>query len=233
MPLEKENAEINPRGICTWDEWSKCSECNDENLLWCKLDKKLQNAFLVLFAPCMVTAFFGITVVGILSGAWWYLIVYGAFTAMLFPVLEFGVLCRHCPFYADSGRLLNCLAGSGVPKTYEYNPAPMKRWERLVMYCYYTFMTGFPILVLGYGIYFIASNYSQYGKIALLGMVGLELAFLFTIITFNYCLAVYVCRRCVNFSCPWNRVEKPLVDEYLRRNQAMREAWEKAGYELG
>lgn len=34
----------------------------------------------------------------------------------------------------------------------------------------------------------------------------------------------------INFSCPLNTVEKRIVDEYLRRNPATREAWEKSGY---
>jgi hypothetical protein len=96
----------NPYHICTWDELSDCASCKDENLLFCKLDKKLQNAFLILFAPCMVVAFFGLTLVGILSGACWYLITYGAFTLMLFPVIEFGVLCRHCPSMPKAGEPL-------------------------------------------------------------------------------------------------------------------------------
>lgn len=40
----------------------------------------------------------------------------------------------------------------------------------------------------------------------------------------------HYCRRCVNSSCPMNAVSKRRVDAYLRRNPAMREAWERAGY---
>jgi hypothetical protein len=222
----------NPYNICTWDNQSDCDNCEDKNLLFCKLDKKLQYAFLILFAPCVVVAFFGLTLVGILTGVWWWLIVYGAFFIMLFPVIELGVLCRHCPYYAKSGRTLTCLASSG-PKIYKYSPRPMNKWEHLGMYSYYAFLIGFPIFGVGYGIYFIGNNYSQYGKIALLGMIGIELALLFSMLAFNYCLGVYVCRKCVNFSCPWNRVDKPVVDEYLKKNPVMREAWEKTGYRIG
>ncbi len=35
----------------------------------------------------------------------------------------------------------------------------MKRWEQIVMYSYNVFMMGFPIFGIGYGIYFIGSNY--------------------------------------------------------------------------
>jgi len=40
------------------------------------------------------------------------------------------------------------------------------------------------------------------------------------------------CMKCPNFSCLFNRVSKSTVDEYLRRNPTMRDAWEKAGYTL-
>jgi hypothetical protein len=47
-----------------------------------------------------------------------------------------------------------------------------------------------------------------------------------------YNLRVVSCGRCINFSCPLNTVPKAEVDTYLRRNPAMREAWESAGYRL-
>lgn len=100
------------------------------------------------------------------------------------------------------------------------------------MCSYYTFMIGFPILSLGYGVYHLAANPDLYCSVALLAMVGLEGALILAFIAFNYCLNVYVCGRCVNFSCPWNRVEKTIVYEYLRQNPVMREAWEKTGYKL-
>lgn len=227
------NKDKNPYNICTWDDQSDCDNCKDNNLLLCKLDKRLQKAFMVLFAPAIVVAFFGLTLVCILTDDWWYLIAYGAFFIILFPVIEFGVLCRHCPYYANSSNTITCLAGSGMPKTYKYNPRPMNKWEHLVMYIYYTFMIGFPIFVIGYGIYFISDNYSQYSNIALLGMIGIELALMFSMLAFNYCLNVYVCSKCVCFSCPWNKVKKPVVDEYLKKNPIMKEAWEKSGYKLG
>jgi len=42
----------------------------------------------------------------------------------------------------------------------------------------------------------------------------------------------YICPRCVNFSCPFNRIKKDKVDAYLRRNPVMRDAWENKGYKL-
>ena len=39
--------------------------------------------------------------------------------------------------------------------------------------------------------------------------------------------------KCVNFSCLFNRVPKEVVDEYLKKNEVMRKAWEEAGYKTG
>lgn len=231
MVTESKTAE-NPNGLCTWDDESDCEHCQDRDQLFCKLDPKMQKAFMILFTPCITLAFFGLVLIGIMTGHWWPLIFYGSFFMILFPAIEFGVLCRHCSFYGNGGKMLTCIAGSGIPKTYKYNPRPMNKWEHFTMYCYYTIMIGFPILVLGYGIHHVAVNSGVYGKIALLAVCGLEGALILTFISFNYCLNVYVCRKCVNFSCPWNRVEKNVVDEYLRRNPVMRKAWEKSGYIL-
>lgn len=47
-------------------------------------------------------------------------------------------------------------------------------------------------------------------------------------ISFFYNLVRNTCIRCVNFSCPLNRVPKHVVDVYLMRNPVMRSAWEDA-----
>ena len=106
-----------PNDLCAWDENSPCGDCLDKNLLFCKVDTGLHKAFLILFAPCMAVTFFGLTLMGIMTGHWWMLILYGAFFMVLFPAIEFGVLCRHCPFYGNRSRMLTCIAGSGIPKT--------------------------------------------------------------------------------------------------------------------
>jgi hypothetical protein len=41
------------------------------------------------------------------------------------------------------------------------------------------------------------------------------------------------CSKCVNFSCFFSRVPKEVVDEYLKKNEVMRKAWEEAGYKIG
>ena len=85
---------------------------------------------------------------------------------------------------------------------------------------------------LSYGIWFIIFNYSTYGIIPLLiisaiGIVNIVISILFVALLLkNFCL------NCVNFSCPFNRVPKDVVDEYLKKNEVMRKAWEKSGWKI-
>jgi len=76
-------------------------------------------------------------------------------------------------------------------------------------------------------------DYAEFGLYALLGMIGVTVATLMAGLQFLYILRYYFCSKCVNFSCPLNRVPKPMVDEYLAKNAVMKEAWERSGYKLG
>ena len=40
------------------------------------------------------------------------------------------------------------------------------------------------------------------------------------------------CAQCVNFSCIFNRVPKVIVDDYLKKDPIMNDAWERDGYKL-
>ena len=85
---------------------------------------------------------------------------------------------------------------------------------------------------MGYGIWFLSINYTAYGLIALLGMIGIAIANLVSSFSFVYTLKLFFCTNCVNFSCPLNEVSKPVIDEYLKKNLVMRKAWEKSGWEI-
>ena len=47
MKISNNKTNQNPHNICTWDDNTDCENCKDHNLLFCKLDKKLQNAFTI------------------------------------------------------------------------------------------------------------------------------------------------------------------------------------------
>jgi len=224
---------INPYQICTWDEEADCVTCENKGRLNCKWDASVLTVFLLSVIPFVLVAIFGIVMVGIITGLWWPLVAYLGFWVFFFVLIEIRVLCSHCPYYARSGRILHCLANHGIVKLWHYHPEPMNRFEKISLIVGFVIFASFPIIVQTYGIFRIASYYIAYGDLLLLGMIGITGATIACIAAFCTVLWTLICPRCVNFSCPLNRVEKNKVDAYLCRNPVMLEAWQKYGYKLG
>lgn len=219
--------------ICTWDENADCMECSISEALHCKWNRKVLGAFYAIGFPPLLISAFGTVLVGILTGSWWPLIAFILIVILFFGVFEIRILCSHCPYYAEESCILHCLANHGTPKLWRYHPEPMNRFERISLLVSFGFIfLLFPLVVQSYGIWFIAEHFSTYGNAALLGMIGVLAATILSGLTLLTVLRVFFCPRCVNFSCPLNTVPKNVVDEYLRRNRVMREAWERSGYRL-
>lgn len=225
-------AKGNPFSLCTWNEPADCEACGMDDVLACRWDQGLLAGFFLLFMPFGVMSWFGLAVVANLTGAWLYLVVNGAFYIAFFLFFEIRILCSHCPYYAEEGRVLHCLANNGAPKLWRYHPEPMNRFERISLVVCFIFLGAFPVLAQAYGIMYISLDYGQYGLTALLGMIGITAATLLTAVTFFSAVRIYICPRCVNFSCPLNAVPRPVVDAYLEMNPVMKEAWEKSGYQV-
>lgn len=223
---------MNPHDICTWNDQADCADCPDRDVLACKWDRGLLIGFFFLFLPFGIASWLGMALVAKVSGAWWYLVAYGAFLLVFFGVFETRVLCCHCPFYGEDTRILHCLANHGFIKIWRYRPEPLNRIEKTSLLLCFGFLGGFPIFAQAYGIWFMVLNYESFSQAALLGMIWITVVSLFTAITFFFALNIYVCPKCINFSCPLNRVQKSEVDEYLSRNPVIREAWEKRGYTI-
>lgn len=154
------------------------------------------------------------------------------FYIAFFLVLEIRILCSHCPYYSRKGVTLRCLSKNGALRIWRYHPEPMNRFKRVNLVVGLSFFGAFPVLVQAYGVAFIAVNYADYSQMALLGMIGFMVATLLCSITYFAVFLIYICPKCVNFSCPMNRVPMSIVDEYLEMNPVMREAWEEAGYRV-
>jgi hypothetical protein len=91
----------------------------------------------------------------------------------------------------------------------------MNRSEQIQFLIGVIIMVGFPLPLL-----FIGQRY---------------ILFVITVLGIGIWTGVLVgklCPKCLNFSCPFNRVPKDVVDAFLRRNLVMRRAWEAKGYEL-
>ena len=221
----------NSHGLCTWEEDAGCESCPDRFRLNCRWDGRLLLAFLMAYSPFMVCSWFGMAIVAKVSGAWWYLVANAAFYIFFFGFFEIRILCSHCPFYGgDSGFTLRCLANHGAMKLWKYRPGPMNRFERASLMVGFAFLGGFPVFANFYGVYHMATNYAAFGQAALLGMICIAVATLVSGLSFFTVLFVYVCPRCVNFSCPLNRVPREAMDAYLERNQVMKEAWKEGAW---
>jgi hypothetical protein len=196
---------------CTWQPLSGCQGCQAGDKLMCRFDPKDMLHFFMIILPFGVTAVAGT----IRAGYGWCLWLWLAYSLFFFFVWEARVLCRHCPFWADSSRLLRCHANYGVIKIWKYQPGPMSRAERIQFAIGALLWIGFPLPFLLMG--------RQY----LLALIGLSAA-----VSAAFLLRRNVCSRCVNFSCPMNAVPKQLVDIYLARNPQIRVSWEASGYRL-
>ncbi|MCK4724064.1 MAG: hypothetical protein KAT75_12205, partial [Dehalococcoidia bacterium] len=196
----------------------------------CRWDSGCLKFFLLNQIPSLVLAFFGIVMAAILTGAWWALIVYAIACIALWVLgIETRILCSHCPYYAEDSKILHCYALHGSPKVWRYRPGPMNRAEKATIVLFFLFLVLFPVLIEAYGIWSLAVNYAEFGLIALLGMIALTLATIMAGLQFLYILIHDFCSKCVNFSCPLNRVPKSMVDVYLDKNPVMKEAWAKRG----
>ena len=223
---------------CTWLPESNCAanDCKLKGPLACRWDPKEYNFIMGLIqTPQVLIMMAAFIILGVVTGNWWSMAIW-AWIIIIWPLgLEPYVICRHCPFFTDEKKTLTCWALRYMPKWWKYDPRPLNRVEKFVV-LYLLFIIPalvWPIGWTGYGIYYIATNYEAFGLAALLGMVGMCFAVTVCGIQFLAVLRANNCPRCVNFSCPLNKVPKELVDAYLMLNPVMKDAWVKNGYKIG
>jgi hypothetical protein len=202
----------NPYDICTWRPETACKECSLDGHLKCRFNPQHLLHFLGMFGVFAIPAFIGV----IQSGYGWYLLGWVAFWLVFFELWEIRILCSHCPYYAEKGATLHCIANYGSLKAWKYDPRPMRRFEKAQLWIGFAILAGypFPFMVLG----------GQY-LWAVVAVWGLGMSF--------WTLREYTCSQCVNFSCPLNTVAKEVVDAYLERNPVMQQAWEESGWRIG
>ena len=196
---------------CLLAPTSACAGCTLNTQLKCRFKRADLLHFLVLAFGFMLPAAIGLIQAGqIIALLGWI-----AFMLFFFNVWEMRILCSHCPYYAEPGHTLRCIANYGSLKLWRYHPEPMSRAERVQLYAGFVLFGGLPFPFLLAGGQWIMAVLAAWG----LG-------------TFFFTLKKTICTTCVNFSCPLNGVPKVTVDAYLRRNPTMRAAWEQHGYRL-
>lgn len=206
------SSKSNPSLPCTWQSEEGCQDCAIQGQLMCHFESRDLASFFMNVLPFAVTAVVGV----IYAGYGWYLLGWLAYMLFFFFVWEARVLCSHCPMWAEEGHILHCHANAGVFKIWKYRPGPMSKAEQIQFSVGALLWMGFPFIFLLLG--------QQYAFI----LIGLT-----TIASGVFNVRKTACNRCLNFSCPMNIVPKKSVDAYLRRNPAMRAAWEESGYRLG
>lgn len=215
----------NSQKICTIDENSECSRCELQGKLRCKFNRKDTAKFATYVIPFFFSGFFGMCLTGIVTGNWFFLIGYLSFLILFFTLIESRILCRHCPYYAKPGRSLKCYANEGFPKIWRYEPKPMNRIEKMsFIICIFLF-GSFPIFTELYGIWYLSINYASYGLIAFLGFLGITIATSLAVFAWIIGLNLSFCSSCINFSCPFNKVPKKIVEPYLEKNPTLKNAW--------
>ena len=228
MPQKKLKDEIGEGCLaCTWDDESRCYECEIQDKLDCRWDKSLLMRFYKGGSIAMISGTVGLAIVGLFV-SWIPLIIYGGFWIFFFGFFEIRVLCSHCPYYSEEGNILHCLANHGTIKVWKYHPEPMKFWEQLGFLGGAIFFVVYPVIGEIYGLFSILNSSSLEGVSLLLGI--LIILSTFGGFYFFRVLITRICPHCVNFSCPLNQVPKEVVDSYLMRNPVMKEAWELSGY---
>jgi len=199
----------NSQKICIWKDSSECKDCPINGEIICHFHYKYLISFLGFFFVFVVTAFIGV----ILAGYGWYLLGWIGFWLFFFEVWEIRILCSHCPYYVEEGRTLHCIANYSSLKFWRYRPEPMNLSEKIQLLIGFIILVGYPLIFLMLGGQFI---------LLLISVIEIFIFFSFLILK--------RCRRCVNFSCPFNRVKKEVVDCFLKKNLIMRKAWEDSGY---
>ncbi|MFX0122997.1 MAG: hypothetical protein ACFFAE_05110 [Candidatus Hodarchaeota archaeon] len=223
--------EANEPVTCTWDADSGCEVCTIQGELDCKWERKHLTRFYLYGLPFFIPATIGMVLTIIWTRNWTGLIIYITFWLLFFGFFEIYVLCRHCPYYSEEGRILHCLANHGLLKIWRYNPGPMNQWEKAGLLIGFIIFLIIPIFTFVFGILTLyEADIGIYFVIILSGITFLTSG---GALFFGKNLVTQICPHCVNFSCPLNRVPKKVRDAYLKKNPVMRQAWEKTGYRLG
>lgn len=192
------------------------STCSAEDCRGCPVHGRLECHFgfrgLVRFFVLALLPFI-IGGAGIARINGWLLIPWIAVSLGFLLLIEIRVMCSHCPHYAEPGtRTLQCWANYGAPKLWAYRPGPMSRVEKAIFF-------GGLLPIAGYPLAFLLAG-RQWLLLALFAASVLGLGSL---------LLRTMCRRCMNFACPFNRVDRHTRALFFARNPVVAEAWHWEG----
>lgn len=220
----------NPYHLCTLDPNSECDACENKNILDCKLNRRQTIVTSLVIYSFIVVSALGLFLVWQISGMWWMLVVFAVFVVVFFFVVEPRITCSHCPFYAEDRVRFNCPGNMLTPKIWKYHPEPMNKYEKLGTLVGFIFFGAFPVFSELYGVWILVAEGHALMDVMVVELVVILLATGLLIVILYAIFLFLFCRKCVNFSCQFNKVPKEVADRYIKKNPVMREAWEKSGY---
>ena len=183
-----------------------CEDCDVKSDVTCHFSQSHLVKFILTALPAFI-----IGGVGSFLYKWWAFVIFFASLPLYFGLLEIRVMCSHCPHYAEpETKTLTCWANYGSPKIWKYHPGPMSFWEKALFFIGMAVVVFSPVLFMILGKYYILL--AVYLVLVLFGI-----AMLFT----------FLCTRCMNFACPFNRVKKDVRERFFGHNPKVKEAWEK------
>jgi hypothetical protein len=181
-----------------------CEGCPVADSLRCHFGGRELASFLAVAAAAFVFGGIGVALAGAPL-----LMPCAAIILACFGLVEIRVLCSHCPHYAEpETSSLRCWANYGSPKLWGYRPGPMSALEKVIF-------VGALCSVVGYPAVFMLAG----GLWLLLGLFALSVAGLAAF------MAARMCSHCMNFACPFNRVDAAARKAFLDRNPSVARAW--------
>ncbi len=213
---------------CTWQDESVCEGCSNKTQLDCRWDVKHLLRFLYAMSPALLITFGSLIVGGVFTRIWWPIALYFGYY-ILFFIVETRILCSHCPYYSKDGIMLHCLANHGFIKFYRYHPEPMNLFERTLLIIGIILFGIIPLVGQIPSIVRLAVNLPTDKTFFITLIVLLGVSIIGVIFSFTF-LFTQICVKCVNLSCPFNKVPKDLADNYLNKNPDMKTAWINSGY---
>ncbi len=180
-----------------------CENCDVKKLLSCHFNMKLLIRFLIISIPVFILAGISICLFDYILIIPWI-----AFILLYFGLIEIRVLCSHCPHYAEPGsKTLKCWANYGSPKIWRFRPGPMSLTEKIIFFSGIVIIALYPVVIMAISKQFII----------------LSIFVLFLIID-SYLMYNYMCKKCMNFSCPFNHVSQEIRNKFLKHNSIISKA---------
>ncbi|MBN1375753.1 MAG: hypothetical protein JXA01_06335 [Dehalococcoidia bacterium] len=213
---------------CTWRDGDDCADCNLNSRLGCRYSRRDFWSFTLNQVPFFVMALVCLVLTALISGQWWALIIYLVIVLAFFGAgIETRILCCHCPYWANGATRLNCWAYPNTPKFWKYRPGPMNKAEKALLICFFLIILLLPVVTMIYGIWLVIVLSIQPQQLILFSAIAIAAGTTLTGLQFFYIMQHYFCSKCVNFSCPLNRVSGDIVRAYLGKNPVMKDAWQK------